>query len=68
MTDTVTVQIIMANQRVDLAVEALRKANGVEILKSLRQFAPIIPAILHYHERYDGSGYPMGLSGERIPL
>jgi len=24
--------------------------------------------ILHHHERYDGAGYPDGLSGERIPL
>jgi HD-GYP domain-containing protein (c-di-GMP phosphodiesterase class II) len=27
-----------------------------------------VPAILHHHERWDGDGYPHGLSGERIPL
>jgi response regulator RpfG family c-di-GMP phosphodiesterase len=42
--------------------------NRVEILKPQKQFASIIPAILHQHERYYGSRYPMGLSGERIPL
>jgi putative two-component system response regulator len=42
--------------------------NGVEILKPLEHFASVIPAILHHHERYDGSGYPVGLSGEQIPL
>jgi HD-GYP domain-containing protein (c-di-GMP phosphodiesterase class II) len=27
-----------------------------------------IPHVMHHHERYDGSGYPEGLAGERIPL
>jgi len=42
--------------------------NGVEILKPLKQFESILPAILHHHESYDGSGYPDGLAGEDIPL
>ncbi|MBI4690506.1 MAG: response regulator [Nitrospirae bacterium] len=42
--------------------------KGVEILKPLKQFESILPAILHHHENYDGSGYPEGLSGENIPL
>jgi putative nucleotidyltransferase with HDIG domain len=42
--------------------------NGVEILKPLKQFESILPAILHHHENYDGSGYPHGLAGEDIPL
>jgi HD-GYP domain-containing protein (c-di-GMP phosphodiesterase class II) len=28
----------------------------------------VLEAILHHHERADGSGYPSGLSGTRIPL
>ena len=28
----------------------------------------IAEAILYHHERYDGQGYPFGLSGEAIPL
>jgi diguanylate cyclase (GGDEF)-like protein/putative nucleotidyltransferase with HDIG domain len=27
-----------------------------------------LPAILHHHERWDGTGYPSGLKGEAIPL
>ena len=26
------------------------------------------PAVLHHHERFDGDGYPAGLSGSEIPL
>ena len=39
--------------------------------KKLRQFPfleDILPAVLHHHERYDGTGYPGGLSGDAIPL
>ncbi len=43
--------------------------RGVEILTSLSSFdAKIVAAVRHHHELYDGSGYPDGLSGERIPL
>jgi putative two-component system response regulator len=42
--------------------------KGVEILKPLKQYEHILPSILHHHENYDGSGYPRGISGERIPL
>lgn len=34
-------------------------------LKSLRR---VLPIIRHHHERMDGSGYPDGLRGYRIPL
>jgi putative nucleotidyltransferase with HDIG domain len=42
--------------------------KGVEILSPLKQFEALLPAILHHHENYDGSGYPAGLAGEDIPL
>lgn len=29
---------------------------------------PALPGILHHHERWDGSGYPNGLSGEEISI
>ncbi len=43
-------------------------AKGVEILKPLKYLAPALPAILHHHEFFDGSGYPAGLKGDAIPL
>lgn len=42
--------------------------KGVEIVSHIRQFHDVLPVIRHHHERYDGSGYPAGLAGERIPL
>lgn len=30
--------------------------------------SPIVHAVRHHHEAYDGSGYPDGLAGENIPL
>jgi HD-GYP domain-containing protein (c-di-GMP phosphodiesterase class II) len=38
------------------------------MLHELRHLRPLLPGVLHHHERYDGTGYPDGLSGEEIPL
>jgi putative nucleotidyltransferase with HDIG domain len=40
---------------------------GYEILRGVRQFRNILPAVRHHHESWDGSGYPDGLAGEAIP-
>jgi HD-GYP domain-containing protein (c-di-GMP phosphodiesterase class II) len=34
----------------------------------LPSLAEALPAVLHHHEHYDGSGYPEGLAGDDIPL
>ncbi len=41
---------------------------GVEILRHVIDLVNCLPAILHHHEHYDGSGYPAGLAGEAIPI
>lgn len=41
---------------------------GSWILSSSLEVADIAKYVLHHHERYDGSGYPMGLKAEEIPL
>ncbi len=41
---------------------------GGEILKSMTTIEGIREGALYHHERYDGKGYPEGLSGEDIPL
>lgn len=41
---------------------------GVNILKDIPMFAPLVPIIENHHERFDGQGYPKGLKGKEIPL
>jgi diguanylate cyclase (GGDEF)-like protein/PAS domain S-box-containing protein len=41
---------------------------GYRIALSSPEMAPIAEAILHHHERWDGTGYPLGIHGENIPL
>lgn len=40
---------------------------GYEILRGIRQFRAILPAVRHHHESFDGGGYPDGLAGAAIP-
>ena len=41
---------------------------GYEILEDLDIFKEDLDIIKHHHERYDGNGYPDGLSGKEIPV
>jgi len=41
---------------------------GAKILEPLTPLAHIREMVLHHHEFFDGSGYPEGLVGEKIPL
>lgn len=41
---------------------------GENILKTVEFFGPCLKIIRHHHERYDGAGYPDGLSGSSINL
>ena len=42
--------------------------EGARIIDRLGFLGDAVPAIKHHHERFDGAGYPDGLSGEEIPL
>jgi diguanylate cyclase (GGDEF)-like protein/putative nucleotidyltransferase with HDIG domain len=42
--------------------------EGARIIDRLGFLDDAVPAIRHHHERWDGGGYPDGVSGEEIPL
>src|SRR5579871_2069609 len=41
---------------------------GAEILEQVNFPYPVVPIVRAHHEKWDGSGYPNGLSGEEIPI
>jgi response regulator RpfG family c-di-GMP phosphodiesterase len=41
---------------------------GYDILRSIHFLAPSAEMVLAHQERWDGGGYPRGLSGEQIPI
>ena len=41
---------------------------GESIVRPLASTADILTIVRHHHERFDGGGYPDGLSGHKIPL
>ncbi|MBN2587809.1 MAG: response regulator [Candidatus Fermentibacteraceae bacterium] len=41
---------------------------GYNILRPVTAFGSFIDAVRYHHEKYDGSGYPAGLSNDSIPL
>ena len=42
--------------------------EGWAILHQLKDLDPIMPGVLHHHERIDGAGYPDRLHGGEIPI
>jgi len=41
---------------------------GAEVLRAMPEIERLAQAIESHHEAFDGSGYPLGLKGETIPL
>lgn len=42
--------------------------KGESLCRPMKCLTPVLPIIRSHHERWDGSGYPDGLAGQRIPL
>jgi putative two-component system response regulator len=53
---------------VERAVIRQHPVVGATLCDSLRSLRRVSPIVRHHHERRDGSGYPDGMVGGRIPL
>lgn len=56
---------LTADERTEMQQHPL---YGASIVAPIRQLQTIVPGVRHHHERYDGRGYPDGLTGSDIPL
>ena len=54
----------------DAEVQMMRRHTllSVRIMEGMEFLEQEIPAVRYHHERFDGKGYPEGLSGPAIPL
>lgn len=52
----------------ELAAVRTHAEFGASIVDQIEFLKSLTPIILHHHERWDGAGYPAGLSGDAIPL
>jgi len=42
--------------------------KGEDICRPIKCLGPVLPIIRSHHERWNGTGYPDGLAGDKIPL
>lgn len=42
--------------------------RGADIVRRVRGYAEVADIILCHHERMDGTGYPRGIPGEKVPI
>src|ERR1700684_1737121 len=46
----------------------IHRLVGAEILERVQFPYPVVPIVRAHHEKYDGTGYPLGLKGTEIPI
>jgi HD-GYP domain-containing protein (c-di-GMP phosphodiesterase class II) len=54
--------------QMDARTASAHAAIGARMLGRIRLWQDLAPFVHHHHERWDGGGYPDGLSGDAIPL
>ena len=50
------------------AIMQTHPIKSEKLVAKVSQLRDIVPAVRHHHENWDGTGYPDGLAGDRIPL
>ena len=65
---------ILTNKEMDIlkthpiqGAEMIKNFRFIEIIKGMKFVKFVVPLVRHSYERWDGKGYPDGLSGEDIP-
>jgi putative nucleotidyltransferase with HDIG domain len=61
--------LLAASRLSDEQWEVVRRhpEDGAAIVRRIDGYGPVAEIVQAHHERFDGSGYPRGLSGEDIP-
>jgi putative nucleotidyltransferase with HDIG domain len=54
----------------ELELEVIKNhpSIGYDIIKDIGFLKDVMNIVKHHHEKWDGSGYPMGLKGSEIPI
>jgi putative nucleotidyltransferase with HDIG domain len=42
--------------------------DGANLIATMTRLRELVPAVMHHHENWDGTGYPQGLKASQIPL
>lgn len=50
------------------AIMQTHPIKSEELVVKVSQLHDIVPAVRHHHENWNGTGYPDGIAGEKIPL
>jgi HD-GYP domain-containing protein (c-di-GMP phosphodiesterase class II) len=66
LSDTSLTRVGRADASQDVLVR-MHPLIGISILQPVEFLMPALGAVRSHHERWDGEGYPEGLSGENIP-
>jgi HD-GYP domain-containing protein (c-di-GMP phosphodiesterase class II) len=52
----------------EFAIIRNQPAKSAELIRPVAFLKPVLPIILSHREKYDGTGYPLGLRKDQIPL